>query len=83
MHGMAESGQDWVPTDDDLAYWRFLRLAGRQLAAHLCLTDGTATMWARPREPFMRQAFWNKHAGHEHVFVVDLLDQHLKAKLEP
>jgi hypothetical protein len=40
-------------------------------------------MWARPREPFMRQAFWNKHAGHEHVFVADLLDQHLKAKLEP
>ncbi|HEX6512991.1 MAG TPA: hypothetical protein VF157_11860 [Chloroflexota bacterium] len=77
---MAEAGHDWAPTDDDLAYWRFLRLARRPLAAHLCLKDGTATMWARPREPFMRQAFWTKHAGHEHVFIADVLDRCLQAK---
>jgi hypothetical protein len=76
---MADS-RNWTPTDEDLAYWRFLRLAGRPLAAHLCLVEGKASMWARPRDPFMRQAFWTKHAGHEHVFVGDILDQHLPPK---
>ncbi len=77
---MPDGSRDWVPTDDDLAYWRFLRLSGRNLAAHLCLRDGTAAMWARPRDPFMRQAFWSKHAGHEHVFVGEVLDRYLGQK---
>ena len=77
---MPDEGHNWTPTADDVAYWRFLRLAGRQLAAHLCLKEHTVTMWARPRDPLMRQAFWNKHAGHEHVFVGEVLDQRLRTE---
>ncbi|HLY64206.1 MAG TPA: hypothetical protein VKU60_01630 [Chloroflexota bacterium] len=75
---MALRAEDWTPTSEDLTYWRFLRLSGRPIVAWLCLNEGKASMWARPRDPLMRSAFWNKHAGHEHVFVGEVLDQHLK-----
>ena len=80
---VSERSEDWVPSDDDLAYWRFLRLTGRSLAAWLCLNEGVASMWARPREAWLRQTFRGKHAGHEHVFVAEILDRFLAAKRQP
>ncbi|GEM_PF-3084702 len=79
---MAEAGREWTPTDDDLFNWRFLRLSGRPAVAWLCLDEGRAAMWARPRDPLMRQAFRARHAGHEHVFISELLDRVLEAKLD-
>jgi len=64
----------------DLTYWRFLRLSGRTVVAWYCLNQGTLAMWARPRDPLLRQAFWNLHAGHEHVYVGEIMDRCLHDK---
>jgi len=39
-------------------------------------------MWARPRDPLMRQTFLRKHAGHEHLFVAEVLDKSIGPKPE-
>jgi len=79
---MPDVAHDWAPSDEDLAYWRFLRLTDRPLAAWLCLDEGSASMWARPRDPLMRQTFLRKHAGHEHLFVAEVLDKSIGPKPE-
>ena len=76
---MAQEAEDWVPRSEDIAYWRFLKSTGMQAMAWLCLQEGTASMWARPREDWMRQVFLQKHAGHEHVWVGEVLDRYLQA----
>ena len=38
-----------------------------------------AVLWARPREAWIRQVFVQKHAGHEHVWVGEVLDRYLQA----
>jgi hypothetical protein len=79
---MADLARDWKPSDEDLAYWRFLKLTQRPVVGWLCLTEGHAAMWARPRDPLLRHAFRAKHAGHEHIFITEVLDRYLKAKLQ-
>jgi hypothetical protein len=74
---MAELPPDWEPTPEDLTYWRFLKLSGRNVVAWYCLNQGTLSMWARPRDPLLRQAFWTAHAGHEHLYVGEILDRKL------
>lgn len=71
---------DWVPSAEDLAYWKFLRKTGMELRAHLCLKDRRARMWVRPREPWIRAAFIEAHAGHEHLAVSHVLDRYLAAR---
>jgi hypothetical protein len=74
---MPELPPNWEPSSDDVTYWRFLKLTGRTIVAWYCLDRGTLAMWARPRDPLLRQAFWNQHAGHEHLFVGEILDRKL------
>ncbi|HUZ76581.1 MAG TPA: hypothetical protein VMV93_03245 [Chloroflexota bacterium] len=76
---MAEAGPEWAPSGDELAYWQFLRLSGRPCVAWLCMSEGKTSMWARPRDPLMRHAFITKHAGHEHLYVGEILDRHAEA----
>ncbi len=37
-------------------------------------------MWARPRDQVMRHAFMSKHAGHEHIYVSEILNERLASE---
>ena len=65
---------DWRPSPDELALWRFYKVCGQTAVAVRCLTDDTLAMSAWPPEPMFAQAFMAKHGGHDMVMVTDQMD---------
>ena len=72
-----------MPADEDLAYWRFLKLTRRSIVASWCLTDQTLSMAAIPADPLIFEAFTTKHAGHELQMITDVIDRMSRPKPRP